>query len=71
MQIYVDDMIVKSGKASDHISDRIETFENIKKHNIRLSFSKCYFGLGGGKFLGHLLTHHGIEADPSQIKKIQ
>lgn len=38
---------------------------------MRLSPSKCSFGLGGGKFLGYLLTHRGIEADPKQIKAIQ
>lgn len=64
-------MIVKSVKASDYIKDLLETFENIRKHNMRLNLAKCSSGLGGGKFLGYLLTHQGIEADPSQIKAIQ
>lgn len=65
MQIYIDDMIVKSVKTSDHISDLIESFENIRKHSMCLNPSKCSFGLRGGKFLGYLLTHQGIEAKPS------
>lgn len=71
VQIYVDDMIVKSVKASDHIKDLLEMFENIRKHSMRLNPNKRSFGLGGGKFLGYLLTHRGIKADPSQIKAIQ
>lgn len=50
VQIYVDDMIVKSIKATEHITDLIETFENVRKHNMRLNPSKCSFGLTGGSF---------------------
>lgn len=71
IQIYVDDMIVKSVEAEAHIIDLIEMFDNIRKHSMRLNPSKCSFGLAGGKFLGYLLTHRGIDADPSQIKSIQ
>ena len=71
MQIYVDDMIVKSLKAEDHINDLRETFGRIRQNQVRLNPAKCSFGLGGGKFLGFLLTQRGIEADPSQIKAIQ
>lgn len=70
MQIYVDDMIVKSSKAQDHIKDLMETFERIRANQVRLNPAKCSFGLVGGKFLGFLLTERGIEADPNQIKTI-
>lgn len=69
IHIYVDDMIVKSVKASDHISELIETFKNIRKHNMRLNPLKCSFGLSGGKFLGYLLTHRGIEVTDKGNKK--
>lgn len=71
VHIYVDDMIVKSVKASDHIADLIETLENIRKHNMRLNPAKCSFRLNGGKFLGYLLTHRGLKTDPTPIKAIQ
>ena len=71
MQIYVDDMIVKSLKIEDHLVDLKETFVRIRANQMRLNPTKCSFGLGGGKFLGYLLTQRGIEADPTQIKAIQ
>ena len=71
MEIYVDDMIVKSVKAPTHTADLRETFDCIRKNQIRLNPTKCSFGLGGGKFLGYLLTQRGIEADPSQITAIR
>ncbi|XP_017216818.2 uncharacterized protein LOC108194379 [Daucus carota subsp. sativus] len=71
MEIYVDDMIVKSVKAPSHAKDLRETFDCIRKNQIRLNPAKCSFGLGGGKFLGYLLTQRGIEADPSQIAAVR
>lgn len=57
MQIYVDDMILKSIKTTDHVSDLAEVFERIRAHNMRLNPSKCSFGLNGRMFLVYLLTH--------------
>nr|XP_017245509.1 PREDICTED: uncharacterized protein LOC108217176 [Daucus carota subsp. sativus] len=71
MQIYVDDMIVKSLKANEHSKDLRETFTRIREHSMRLNPTKCSFGLAGGKFLGFLLTQRGIEADPAQISAIK
>lgn len=70
MQVYVDDMIVKTKQVVDHASDLRETFENIRRHKMRLNPAKCSFGVTAGKFLGFLLTQRGIEADPAQIKVI-
>ena len=52
-------------------SDLRESFQNIRKYNMRLNPDKCSFGVASGKFLGYMLTQRGIEADPSQIKAIQ
>nr|XP_017239614.1 PREDICTED: uncharacterized protein K02A2.6-like [Daucus carota subsp. sativus] len=71
MQVYVDDMIIKSVKSTHHHEDLRETFTRIRDNQVRLNPAKCSFGLTGGKFLGHLLTQRGIEADPSQIKAIK
>ena len=37
---------------------------------LRLNASKCSFGVGSGNFLGYMITHYGIEVNPSQIKAI-
>ena len=71
IQIYVDDMIVKSKHASSHTSNLRETFGRLRENFVRLNPVKCSFGLEGGKFLGFLLSQRGIEADPGQISAIK
>ncbi|XP_074346591.1 uncharacterized protein LOC141685386 [Apium graveolens] len=70
LEVYIDDMIKKSKISSSHSLDLRETFENVRRNNMRLNPLKCSFGLTFGKFLGFLVSQRGIEADPSQIKVI-
>ena len=51
IEIYVDDMVVKSKVVSEHLGDLGSTFGVLKKHKLRLNASKCSFGVGSGKFL--------------------
>ena len=70
IEIYIDDMVVKSRQESDHIADLESIFEILRKHRLRLNASKCSFGVGSGKFLGYMVTHRGIEVNPNQIQAI-
>ena len=72
IEIYVDDMVVKSKVVSEHLGDLGSTFNVLRKHKLRLNASKCSFGVGSGKFLGYMVTHthRGIEVNPDQIKAI-
>ncbi|KAL0416429.1 UNVERIFIED_CONTAM: hypothetical protein Slati_3474800 [Sesamum latifolium] len=70
MKVYVDDMLVKSKKAPDHIKDLEETFSVLRKYKLKLNPGKCAFGVQGGRFLGFMVTQRGIEANPSKIKAI-
>ncbi|XP_077232112.1 uncharacterized protein LOC143866573 [Tasmannia lanceolata] len=54
MEVYVDDMLVKSRSAQDHVSDLKETFQVLKKHSMKLNPTKCTFGVSSGKFLGFM-----------------
>ena len=63
-------MVVKSKVASKHVEDLGNIFEILKRHKLRLNASKCSFGIGLGKFLGYMVTHHGIEVNSNQIKTI-
>ena len=65
IEIYVDDMEV-----SEHLGDLSSTFNVLRKHKLRLNFSKCSFGVGSYKFLGYMVIHRGIEVNPDQIKAI-
>jgi len=70
IEIYIDDMVVKSKVESEYIDDLGSIFEILRKHKLRLNASKCSFGVGSGKFLGYMVTHCGIEVDPNQIRAI-
>ena len=64
MEIYIDDMVVKSKKVSEHLGDLQVVFEILRSYKLRLNASKCSFGVGSGKFLGYMVTHRGIEVNP-------
>ena len=70
IEVYIDDMVVKSKVVSKHVEDLTNIFEILRKHKLRLNASKCSFGVGSGKFLGYMVTHRGIEVNPDQIKAI-
>ena len=70
IEVYIDDMVVKSKVVSEHVGDLEDIFEILWKQKLRLNASKCSFGVGLGKFLGYMVTHRGIEINPDQIKAI-
>ncbi|KAL0448882.1 UNVERIFIED_CONTAM: hypothetical protein Slati_1444600 [Sesamum latifolium] len=70
VEVYVNDMLVKSKKAEDHIADLEETLAILKKYRLKLNPAKCAFGVQGGRFLGFMVTQRGIEANPLKIKAI-
>ena len=63
-------MVVKSKVESKHINDLEDVFEILRRHKLRLNAAKCSFGVGFGKFLGFMVTHHGIEVNLDQIRAI-
>ena len=70
MEVYVDDMLVKSKKAEDHIKHLGEMFEILRKYQMKLNPQKCAFGVGSGKFLGFMVNQRGIEANPQKIQAL-
>jgi len=70
VEVYVDDIIVKSPNAQQHSSDLAQVFKALRMYNIRLNPEKCTFGVDGGKFLGFMLTQRGIEANPEKCQTI-
>ena len=67
IEIYIDDMVMKSKVVSEHLGD-LQVI--LRSYKLRLNASKCSFGVGLGKFLGYMVTHNGIEVNPNQIKAI-
>ena len=62
----MDDMVVKSQSISKHVANLEEVFEKFHKYDMHLNLEKCTFEVGGGKFLGFMITHWGIEANPDK-----
>ena len=70
VQVYIDDMLVKSRKEEDHLKDLEETFGTLRFYNMKLNLSKCAFRVTTGKFLGFMVSQRGIEANPDKIRAI-
>ena len=70
MELYVDDMLVKSKEVESHLDDLKETFETLRQYQMRLNLAKCAFGVSLGKFLGFMVLQRGIEATPEKVKAI-
>ena len=70
IEVYIDDMVVKSKVEFEYIDDLGNVFEILRKHKLHLNAAKCSFGVGSGKFLGYMVTHRRIEVDPNQIRAI-
>ena len=70
MKVYIDDMLVKSTTAKLHIAHLSEAFQILRNYNIKLNPAKCAFGVSADKFLGFIVNHRGIEANPDKIKAV-
>ena len=71
MEVYVDDMLVKSKQSSQHTTDLAEMFGILRKYEMKLNPTKCSFGVASGKFLGFIVSSRGIEINPDQIAAIR
>ena len=70
MEVYIDDMLVKSTTAKLHIAHLSKAFQILRNYNMKLNPAKCAFGVSAGKFLGFIVNHQGIEANPDKIKVV-
>ena len=70
VEVYVDDMIVKSRNRADHLATLQRFFDRIRQFILRLNPKKCTFGGTYGKLLGHMVSERSIEVDPDNIRAI-
>ena len=68
MEVYIDDMLVKSTTAELHVAHLSEAFQILREYNMKLNSAKCAFGVSAKKFLGFIVNNRGIEANPDKIK---
>ena len=71
VEVYIDNMVVKSKRKACHIEDLQGVFGVLRQHKLRVNMDKCAFGVVAGKFLGYLITNRGIEVNPDQIEAVK
>lgn len=64
VEVYIDDMVVKSQEDQRHMDNLLEVFEILRQHRLCLNADKCVFGVGVGKFLRYMITYRGIKVNP-------
>jgi hypothetical protein len=70
VEAYVDDIVVKTKRASNLVDDLDVAFKFLKAKNIKLNPEKCVFGVPRGMLLGFIVSKYGIEANPEKIAAI-
>jgi hypothetical protein len=71
VEVYIDDIVVKSAEFSSHITDLCKAFDKMRRYGLKMNPRKCALGVSAGKFLGSIIHEHGIEIDPDRIKFIR
>ena len=70
MEVYIDDMLVKSKEPPDHTTHLQQAFKLLRAYVMKLNLTKWAFGVSAGRFLGFMMTQRGIEANPVQLQAI-
>jgi hypothetical protein len=71
LEVYIDDIVVKSAEFGSHIADLRKAFDKMCQYGLKMNPRKCAFGVSASKFLGFIIHEHGKEVDPDRIKSIQ
>ena len=71
IEVYIDDIVVKSADLDPHLTDLRHAFERMRRFNLKMNTLKCAFGVSAGKFLGFIIHEKGIEIDSKKIEAIK
>jgi hypothetical protein len=71
VQVYVDDVVIKTKGKDTLVGDLRETFDNLRRFRMKLNPAKCTFDVTARKLLGFLVSSHGIEDNPIKIRVIE
>ncbi|CAL2239241.1 unnamed protein product [Prunus armeniaca] len=70
LEVYMDNMVIKSQEEGDHVSNLKRAFVRMRQHKLKMNPKKCVFGVQAGNFLGFLVHQRGIEVDKNKAKSI-
>jgi hypothetical protein len=71
MEVYIDDMVVKSVGFEEHMTDIKLSLERMKKYGLRMNPLKCAFGVTSGRFFEFIVHENGIQINPKKIESIR
>jgi hypothetical protein len=67
VEVYLDDIVVKTRKADDLVSDMCIAFDYLRANGVKLNPEKCVFGVPRGMLLGYIVSQRGIETNPDKV----
>ncbi|KAM0969975.1 hypothetical protein ACFX2A_018408 [Malus domestica] len=70
MEVYIDDIVVKSKTEEQHLIDLRQTLTRMRIHKLKMNPKKCSFGVKVGNFLGFLVHQRGVEVDKNKARAI-
>jgi hypothetical protein len=70
VEIYIDDVVVKSKSYKEHMADLRRMLECTRKHGLKMNPNKCSFGVSADQFLGFFIHERGIEVGQKLIDAI-
>ena len=71
LEVYIDDIVIKSAGLSHHLADLRLALERMRQYGLKMNPLKCAFGVSAGKFLGFIIHEKGIEIDPKRIEAMK
>jgi hypothetical protein len=71
LEVYIDNVVVKSVGFKEHVTDLILLLDRMKKYGLLMNPLKYTFGVTSGRFLGFVVHEHGIQIDPKKIESIK
>jgi hypothetical protein len=63
LEVYIDDVVVKSDSMDGHLADLRLSLERMCRYGLKMNPLKCVF-------LGFIIHEHGREIDPTRIESI-
>ena len=67
---YIDDVLVPGRSADEHLANLDAVFARLRTNNLKLKLSKCTFMRSSVKFLGHIISEHGLQTDPDKVEAV-
>jgi hypothetical protein len=71
VEVYIDDIVVKSSSLNSHLADLRLAFEKMRQYGLKTNPLNCAFGVSAGKFLGFIVHEKGVEIDHQKIESIR